>query len=65
LAVDQNASHSKTKKALFTLSYLVSFELKRLLATPEIMRYVDSTHFEKFKTYFQKSFELLVGDEKH
>ena len=29
------------------------------------MRYIDSNHFEKFKTYFQKSFELLIGDEKN
>jgi hypothetical protein len=65
VAVDHTNQHSKTKKALFTLAYLVSFELKRLLADPKIICRIDSTHFEKFKTHFQKSFGLLLCDEKN
>ena len=54
----------KSRKALFTLAYLVSFELKRLLNNTEVQKLVDQKHIQKFKSYFLKSFEILIDHEK-
>ena len=56
-------SSKKGAKALFTLSYIVSYELKKLLQIPSVRSIIDSSHLEKFQFYFKQSLGNLVQDE--
>ena len=52
----------KAIKALFTLSYLISFELNKLLNHPQVQKIVDLEHVMKFKSHFKKSLSILQAD---
>jgi len=53
----------KGAKALFTLAYIVSYELKKLLQIPNVNLLLDPNHLDQFKHYFAKSIVQLIKEE--
>lgn len=66
--MEDTASHKtaqkRSSKALFTLSYIVSHELKKLLQRPDVAKTLDQHHFGKFKHYFSQAIQILQAEEQ-
>ena len=56
-------SSKKSAKALFTLSYMVAYELKKLIQMPAVKPLLDASHFSKFKLYFGQAIQALLSEE--
>ena len=52
-------------KALFTLAFLVSHELKSLITKPEVKEHIDQDRFSKFKHYFNEAYGTLTHNESN
>ena len=56
-------SSKRSAKALFTLAYMVSYELKKLLQMPHVKQLLNPSNLSKFQSYFKQSIDVLLQDE--